>query len=171
MATPILIAFGSNVGDAVGSIQKALDLLGEFVRLEAVSRPVVSAPMYVVDQPSFVNAAAAGETDLGPLALVRRFKDVEQELGRVVRTRNGPREIDIDLIAYGALSYRFGSEVEVPHPRLGERRFVLQPLAEIAPDFAIPGMGTPQELLQRTIDQENFVQSMEDATFSIPGRA
>lgn len=169
MAVPVLIALGSNVGDSLGSIQRAIDAISEFVTEIQASRPVKSAPMYVTDQPPFVNAALKGNSRLSPRELIHKFKEIESQVGRVKRERNGPREIDVDLIAYGALVYRFAEETIVPHPRLAERRFVLQPLAEIAPDFLIPEEGFVKDILKRTADQANLVQTIEDASFSIPG--
>ncbi len=127
--------------------------------------------MYVADQPPFLNAALCGISHDGPLLLLRKLKDLEQELGRTPRERNGPREIDIDLLAYGSLKYRFagGLRLTVPHPRVVERRFVLQPLADLAFDFHLPGLGTVRELLIQTNDQAADVVRLDHALLPVHG--
>lgn len=136
-----------------------------------VSQCYASAPMYRTDQPQFVNAVVSASTQLGPLELLGIIKQIEKRLGRTDRERNGPREIDLDLIAYGLLRYRFvaGEEVllQVPHPRLAERRFVLLPMFELEPDFGIPGLGTVRTLLARTAGQVDDVHVYEDARLSL----
>lgn len=165
---PVLIALGSNVGDSVGTLRAAVLRLGEEIQIERVSAFVRSAPMYVTDQPAFVNGVLSGETELGPLALLLLLKRIEQEFGRQVRVRNGPRELDLDIIAYGALHLE-SSLLQVPHPRLAERRFVLQPLAEIAPDAHLPGLPSVLSMLAATEDQALSVQPIRDAALSISG--
>ena len=123
--------------------------------------------MYVVDQPAFYNAVAAGGTDLGPLALLAELKRVELQLGRQVRTQNGPREIDLDLLAYDGLVLRSGARLIVPHARIAERRFVLQPWADLDPAFAIPELGPVGELLAQTNDPTDCVKEVADAILSI----
>lgn len=165
---PICIGLGSNMGDSAAMLQSAVDHIGKFVALEAASSIVRSAPMYETNQPDFLNAVLTGITQLDPRDLIARFKQVEEALGRAKRYVNGPREIDIDLITYGALRYRFNATIEVPHARLAERRFVLQPLAEIAPDLIIPGLGIVKNLLLATKEQAEFVQTITNAKISIP---
>jgi 2-amino-4-hydroxy-6-hydroxymethyldihydropteridine diphosphokinase len=130
-----------------------------------------TAPMYVTDQGPFLNAAVLARTELGPLALLAFLKAIEANEGRVVRERYGPREIDLDLVGYGSLAYRFaiGDEVrlQVPHPRTVERRFVLRPLFDIAPHFHLPGLGRVDELLGQTEDQARSVVRIEDALLPI----
>lgn len=96
--------------------------------------------MDFADQDDFLNACLAGRTALSPLALLDRLKSLETKLGRVQRERNGPREIDLDLIAYGRLTLE-SPRLHLPHPRLAERRFVLEPALEAAPDAWIAGQG------------------------------
>jgi len=109
--------------------------------------------MYYVDQPSFVNAVILAETDLAPLELLTLIKSIEHSQGRQATFRNGPRLIDIDILTYGSLVYSFkqkdGEELVIPHPRLAERRFVLEPLAELSPEHSIPGKPTIREMLAR----------------------
>lgn len=150
-----VIAFGSNLGDRQANILAAASALG----VKPLSRIYETDPMYVEDQPAFLNACALLETDSGPFELLARIKALELEIGRLPRVRNGPREIDIDLIAYGSLQILSGSLI-VPHPRLVERRFVLQPLHDIAPDLVLPGLGKVKDLLCATEDQADHVRKL-----------
>ena len=157
-----LVAFGSNVGDRVRHILDALRLLRSWVRIEASSGFYETAPMYVEDQPPFLNGAVLIETDLGPQSLLKILKDIEARIGRQARERNGPREIDLDLIdAEGVTEATDG--LTLPHPRAYERRFVLEPLNEIAPDWVLRGYGTVCDLLARPDVQSQEVRRTADA--------
>ncbi len=106
-----------------------------------------TAPVGVVDQPPFLNTAASLETTLGPRELLDRLLAVERELGRVrTSERWGPRTLDLDLLLYGDAVHDEPG-LTVPHPRLHERRFVLEPLSELAPDLVVPGCGRVKALL------------------------
>jgi 2-amino-4-hydroxy-6-hydroxymethyldihydropteridine diphosphokinase len=106
-------------------------------------------PWGVVDQPNFVNAVAELDTAEGAHALLARLLDVERELGRVRNgERWGPRTIDLDLLLYGEEQLDEPG-LTVPHPRLSERLFVLEPLAELSPALLVPGLGTVSDLLTR----------------------
>lgn len=156
---------GSNLGDRLGNLRAAKRDLATCIADLRASPVYETAPMYVLDQPAFLNAALTGVTDLGPLALLRWLKGVEDGVGRQPRERNGPREIDLDLILYGAVSLRSrGGEfgLNIPHPRLGERRFVLQPLADLMPDLVIPGVGEVSTMLAATDGQVNSVRRYGD---------
>ncbi len=108
-------------------------------------------PVGYLDQPRFLNAAAALETGLEPRALLDRLLEVERELGRTRDgPRFGPRTIDLDLLLYGDRVIDEPGLV-VPHPRLAERRFVLEPLAELDPDLVVPGLGRVSDLLARLL--------------------
>ncbi len=126
-----------------------------------------TAPLYVLDQDEFINAAAIASTDLSPRALVEMLKELESELGRQSRYVNGPREIDLDLISYGALRYQFSGPgtrpVQAPHPRFSERRFVLEPLAEIDPSFTAPGQPSVQELLNHPDVAAQSIRKLDHA--------
>jgi 2-amino-4-hydroxy-6-hydroxymethyldihydropteridine diphosphokinase len=143
------IALGANLGPREDTLRRALELLAAEPTVEVVQ---VSAfretdPVGVVDQPRFVNAAAALETTLGPRELLDVLLDIEQRLGRVRDgTRWGPRVVDLDLLLYddGIVDE---PGLHVPHPRLHERRFVLEPLAELDPELEIPGLGAVSALL------------------------
>lgn len=139
----VLIALGGNLGDVRTTFDRAVAMLcdGIKVRLTARSSEYRTPPWGVEDQPAFVNACLRVATELAPHALLAEARRVETALGRdrTHETRWGPRPIDIDLIAYDDVRI-CDPELELPHPRLFERAFVLVPLAEIAPDRFIAGV-------------------------------
>ncbi len=107
-----------------------------------------TAPQELLDQPAFLNAVLEAETNLFPMQLLSRVHQIEQDMGRRRVTAKGPRNIDIDILFYGR-SVIASPELEVPHPRIAQRRFVLEPLAEIAPDFRHPLTGkTAGEMIE-----------------------
>ena len=141
------IALGANVGDKKRFLDDAIDALvsaGD-VGLRRRSSYFRTEPWGVTDQDWFVNACILVETELAPLALLDRCLAVETGLGRVRDRRWGPRTIDLDLLLYDGAAMR-EERLELPHPRLAERAFVLVPLAEIAPDWRV-GSRTVLELL------------------------
>jgi 2-amino-4-hydroxy-6-hydroxymethyldihydropteridine diphosphokinase len=143
------IGLGANLGPREETLRRALELLAaeQGVEVVAVSRYRETDPVGVVDQPPFVNAAAAVETSLEPRELLDTLLGIEQELGRARDgTRWGPRTVDLDLLVY-ADEIVDDPGLRVPHPRLHERRFALEPLAELAPDLVVPGYGPVSELL------------------------
>jgi 2-amino-4-hydroxy-6-hydroxymethyldihydropteridine diphosphokinase len=137
-----LIALGGNVGDVRAGFDRAVALLcdGDAVRLVARSSDYLTPPWGVADQPAFINACLRVATTLTPHGLLALARRVETSLGRdrSAEKRWGPRTIDVDLIAYDDLAVA-DPELELPHPRLFERAFVLVPLAEIAADRRIAG--------------------------------
>ena len=143
------VGIGSNLGERRTTIRDALALLAADPELEveAVSAIRETDPVGVVDQPLFLNAAVRLTTGIAPRSLLERLLAVEQQLGRV-RTgeRYGPRTIDLDLLLYGD-EIVDEPGLRVPHPRLAERRFVLEPLAELDPGLVVPGLGPIQGLL------------------------
>ncbi len=138
-----LLALGGNVGDVRTTLDRAVRRLcaGTDVRLLARSSDYLTPPWGVTDQPAFVNLCIAVETELSPHALLERARAVERQLGRdrTNEVRWGPRSIDIDLLTYDNTVID-EPELQLPHPRMLERAFVLVPLAEIAPDRVIHGM-------------------------------
>lgn len=133
--TRIALGLGSNLGDRRENIARAVEGLRAVFHDVVVSSLIETEPMYVTDQPPFLNGAALASTELGPLEVLRELKRIEAEVGRLPRERYGPREIDIDLVAYGSARYEFreGERVvlTVPHPKTEEREFVFRPLAEL----------------------------------------
>jgi 2-amino-4-hydroxy-6-hydroxymethyldihydropteridine diphosphokinase len=143
------LGLGSNLGDREQTLRQALTALAEVpgVEVVAVSRFRETDPVGYLDQPRFLNAAAAVETSLGPHELLAALLEVERSLGRTRDgERFGPRTIDLDLLVYGDRTVGEPG-LQVPHPRLHERRFVLEPLAEVAPGLEIPGRGSVERLL------------------------
>lgn len=174
--TPIYIGLGSNLGDRVKRIREAVEEASRVFSNVRVSPLYETAPMYVTDQPPFANGMMAATTNVGPLEVLRTLKRIEAEVGRLPRQRYGPREIDLDLICYGSLVYTFYDEsslapnsqiLTIPHPRLVERRFVLQPLHDLAPDLVLPGLGPVFDLLVETNEQAASVIRMSDGVFPL----
>lgn len=134
------IGLGANLGAPAENLRRAVELLREAgLAFDALSSLYVTKPWGVTDQPDFINACALARTTLAPLALLDLFKAIEQAMGRRETRRWGPRVIDIDLLFYEDWSWR-DDRLTLPHPALGERAFVLLPLAEIAPDMVIGGL-------------------------------
>jgi 2-amino-4-hydroxy-6-hydroxymethyldihydropteridine diphosphokinase len=143
------IGLGSNLGDREAYLRRALDLLraDPSIELVAVSSFRETDPVGFLDQPRFLNAAAALETELTARALLERLLAVERVLGRRRDgPRFGPRTIDLDLLLHGE-EVVDEPGLTVPHPRLAERGFVLEPLHELEPGLVIPGRGPLAELL------------------------
>ncbi len=142
------VALGANLGPREITLLRAVDLLSETrgVQVRAVSQLRETEPVGVVEQPAFLNGAVEVETELTPRELLDRLLEIERELGRVRDVRWGPRLVDLDLLVYGDEQVDEPG-LRVPHPRLHERRFVLEPLAELDPDLAIPGVGRVQDAL------------------------
>jgi 2-amino-4-hydroxy-6-hydroxymethyldihydropteridine diphosphokinase len=137
------VGLGANLGDREATIRAALEALPGVV---AVSSLRETDPVGVTDQPQYLNGVAALETDLSPRELLDRLLEVERGLGRERRERWGPRTIDLDLLLYGEETIEEPG-LTVPHPRLHERRFALEPLSELAPDALIPGRGRVGDVL------------------------
>ena len=148
--TRVAIALGSNLGDREGYLRSAMTALQPFISNLHVSTFHDTAPVGVGPQPTFLNATAVGETSLGARVLLDTLLAVERDLGRERPFPGAPRTVDLDLILYGDAVIDEAPSLIVPHPRFRERRFVLEPLAEIAPDLAVPPDGvTVRELLAR----------------------
>ena len=130
------IALGSNLGDRAATLHAALARLGSLGIVQTASRFYETDPVGYLDQPSFLNAAALLETSLLSLELMRQLLAVELEFGRDRShgIAKGPRTLDLDLLLYGDLIVN-SAELTLPHPEMHRRRFVLEPLAEIAPDL------------------------------------
>lgn len=143
----ILIALGANRAGPWGSpqqtVERALRALDQFpLRLVASSRLMLTEPYGVKNQPVFVNAVAQVATHLSPQALLVRLQAIERAAGRQRRTRWGPRTLDLDIIVYHGVTLHQGNgdrtRLTLPHPGIGDRLFVLQPIAEIAPHWRHP---------------------------------
>lgn len=145
------IGLGSNLGDRHAALTRALALLASHpgIELVAVSSFLETDPVGYLDQPSFLNAAAAVETALTPHELLSTLLDVERDLGRTRDgPRYGPRTVDLDILLIDGLKLD-SDGLTVPHPRLHERVFALAPLAELDSSLFVPGHGSVGELLER----------------------
>jgi 2-amino-4-hydroxy-6-hydroxymethyldihydropteridine diphosphokinase len=143
------IGLGSNLGEREAFLRRALELLRADPEIDvtAVSSVRETDPVGLVDQPRFLNAVAKVETDLPPGELLDRMLAAERQLGRRRDgPRFGPRTIDLDLLLYGDEEIAEPGLI-VPHPRLAERRFVLEPLHELDPTLVVPGRGRVSDLL------------------------
>jgi 2-amino-4-hydroxy-6-hydroxymethyldihydropteridine diphosphokinase len=143
------VGLGSNIGDREATLRRAIDLLAETPEIELVGVSAIreTDPVGMTEQPRFLNAAVAVETGLAPGSLLERLLAIERELGRTRDgPRFGPRTIDLDLLLYGD-EIVDEPGLRVPHPRLQERRFALEPLAELAPEIEVPRLGPVQALL------------------------
>ncbi|KAI0672357.1 Dihydropteroate synthase [Trametes maxima] len=166
---PAAISIGANIGDRFANIECALRLLeapgADLENWTGEPRVVIvdtsfmyeTSPMYVAEQPRFINCACMVETDLEPRALLTFLKQIENAVGRIESFKNGPRAIDLDIVLYDSLVIdtraedarsnldNLSGELVVPHPRVAEREFVLRPLADMVPDHMIPSTGTTVE--------------------------
>jgi len=144
----VYLALGSNLGDRLANLSRALQALSSYAAVQRVSPVVETDPWGVLDQPDFLNQVAEADTDLPPLELLAGLKEVERSLGRQPGVRYGPRLIDVDILLYGGLCAELPG-LSLPHPRMTERAFVLVPLAALAPHALHPPTGrTIAELLQ-----------------------
>jgi 2-amino-4-hydroxy-6-hydroxymethyldihydropteridine diphosphokinase len=144
------VGVGANLGDRRQTIERALELLGarEGIDVVAVSTLRETDPVGFTDQPRFLNGAIAVETELEPRELLDVLLGVERELGRTREgPRFGPRTIDLDLLVFGDRQVAEPG-LTVPHPRLAERTFALEPLAELDSSLEIPGRGRVEDLLR-----------------------
>jgi 2-amino-4-hydroxy-6-hydroxymethyldihydropteridine diphosphokinase len=155
LATKAFIGLGANLGDRETQVRRAFATLAELpgTGLLAASSLYRSAPVGVGAQPDFINAVAAIQTRLAPRALLEALLAAERRFGRRREFPGAPRTLDLDLLLYGDRVIAEPGLI-VPHPRMHERAFVLAPLAEIAPDIAIPGKGRAAALLAACTDQK-----------------
>ena len=165
----VYLGLGSNVGDREGWLQSAVDLLhSRDLRIRRISPAYETEPQGRRNQRWFLNAVAETETELFPLQLLRRIGKIEKELGRKRLAENAPRTIDIDILFYGSAVVSTAT-LEIPHPRLRERRFVLAPLADLAPDLRDPvTRRTIRELLAATAGQSIRKADVIIRTRSLP---
>ena len=157
----VYIGFGSNIGDRLTHIQKALDTLSKTdgITLQRISSIYTTDPVGYAEQAQFLNGVAAIQTSLSPFSLLHTLKDIETAIGRKHRLRWGPREIDLDILIYGDLCVQT-DELVIPHPEMHLRGFVLVPLAQIAPDLMHPiFQESVQTLLNRLKDGKTVSES------------
>jgi 2-amino-4-hydroxy-6-hydroxymethyldihydropteridine diphosphokinase len=162
------LALGSNLGDRLDFLQGAVDALTESTEIV----PVAVSPVYETDpvggpdeQPKFLNAVLVVDTTLSPRSLMERCQAAESAFGRTRDVPKGPRTLDVDVLAVGQRTVD-DQDLQIPHPRLAERAFVLVPWADVDPDFAIPGLGTVADL--RDALPGGGVERIPDAVLVLP---
>ena len=148
----VVLSFGSNLGDSFQILESAIASLSDAVTVTHVSTFIETEPLGGPVQPNYLNAVVIAETQLEPMDLLRAVNRIEHEFGRVRNLRWGPRTLDIDIIKYGELEMNT-DELQLPHPRAHERKFVLEPWLEIDPEASLPGLGSASRLLAN-ISQE-----------------
>lgn len=141
----VFLGLGSNIGNKKQNIKNAVTVLKKYISDIQIAKLYETKPMYYEDQDSFINTVIKGKTLLSPEKLLAFIKSAESSLGRQKRFRNGPREIDIDILFYDLLIHE-STELVIPHPGISEREFVLQPFSDLDPGFVHP-------VLQKTIKQ------------------
>jgi 2-amino-4-hydroxy-6-hydroxymethyldihydropteridine diphosphokinase len=152
-AEAVYLSLGSNVGDRMANLNTAIAALSSSsVQVQRVSSIYETEPVDYLDQAWFLNCVVEGKTELSALELLRALRGIETGMGSKKLIAKGPRLIDIDVLLYGEKTID-APELLVPHPRMTQRRFVLAPLAEIAPELRHPSWrGTVRELLAETSD-------------------
>jgi 2-amino-4-hydroxy-6-hydroxymethyldihydropteridine diphosphokinase len=163
MRTRVYLSLGSNIGDRPAHLKQAIGLLGRLGTIVAVSSFYETEPVENTEQPWFLNCAVAFETDKTPKQLLSAALKIEREMGRT-RSRQlwkGPRIIDIDIIFFGdAVIHSTG--LAIPHPAMQQRRFVLEPLAEIAPDVRHPVLKQTAREMRDALPQSPAVRKLVD---------
>jgi 2-amino-4-hydroxy-6-hydroxymethyldihydropteridine diphosphokinase len=156
----IFLALGSNIENRKQHIETAITLLREKVHGITIAPLYETKPQYFENQHNFLNTVLRGFTDLEAQELLQFTKTVQKKVGREERFRNGPREIDIDILFYDEMVYK-DEELEIPHPGIQERDFVLLPFSDINPDFSHPILKqTIRELLDSLSEEQRSVIKM-----------
>jgi 2-amino-4-hydroxy-6-hydroxymethyldihydropteridine diphosphokinase len=152
--TIVYLSLGSNLGDRAGNLRSAIAFLPSAnLQISKVSAFYETEPVDFLDQPWFLNCVLAGETDSDAITLLRALRKIEFDLGSQKEFAKGPRLLDIDILLFGDVTMET-PELQIPHPRMLERNFVLAPLAEIAPQLRHPSWpGTVQQLLANSTDR------------------
>ena len=150
------LALGANLGDPAATVNAAFAAISGLPQTTLLARSALyrTAPVGILEQPEFINAAARVDTALAPEALLDALLAIEQDFGRVRELRNGPRTLDLDVLLYNDLVLDT-PRLTLPHPRLHLRAFVLYPLADVvpSPDFPLPGRGTLAAWLRAVANQ------------------
>ncbi len=145
---PVYIGLGANLGDCRSSLAAASAAIGKLPGVVGLRQSALyrSKPMGPQDQPDYLNSVCAALTTLEPAGLLRELQQIERQAGRDRQARRwGPRALDLDILVFGSLHLSL-QDLIIPHPGLGQRNFVLYPLAELAPRLEIPGVGVAEKL-------------------------
>lgn len=157
----VYLSLGSNVGDRKTQLQKALAWLAAAGRVVARSAFYETEPVEFTQQPWFLNCAVALETTLAPEQLMTSILRIEEEMGRRRVREKGPRTIDLDILLFGNATLR-SPKVTIPHPAMHQRRFVLEPLAEIAPEVRHPVLQKTVRELRDALPQGQAVRKLQE---------
>lgn len=148
----IYLGLGSNLGDRLGNLTRAVEALPPRINLVSASPIYETDPWGYLEQPKFLNQVVEVETSMKPHHLLAYLKQIERKMGRGISFRNGPRLIDIDILLYGDLILDEEGLV-IPHPRMHERAFVLKPLSDLRPDLSHPVIGKSIRSILQDVDQ------------------
>ncbi|MGC2458692.1 MAG: 2-amino-4-hydroxy-6-hydroxymethyldihydropteridine diphosphokinase [Gallionellaceae bacterium] len=158
----VFVGLGSNLSDPRAQVLRAMQALGNLPHTTILAHSSLyrSAPIGFLQQPDFINAVVRLDTELAPKAMLDVLLELERNCGRTREFLNAPRTLDLDILLYDNLQYHEHG-LTIPHPQMHKRAFVLQPLLEIAPDCAIPGIGPAAEALLQCGSQT--LERVEDA--------
>jgi 2-amino-4-hydroxy-6-hydroxymethyldihydropteridine diphosphokinase len=154
------LSLGSNVGNREAQLREAVSRLETIGRVKKVSSVYETEPVEITEQPWFLNCAVMLETNQTPRELMKALLRIEQDMGRRRVQKKGPREIDIDILLFDE-EIVTENELSIPHPSMAQRRFVLEPLVEIAPDVRHPVIGKTVRELLRELPEGQVVRKLE----------
>jgi 2-amino-4-hydroxy-6-hydroxymethyldihydropteridine diphosphokinase len=162
MRKRVYLSLGSNMGDRAANLQSAIEDLSHLGEIAAVSAFYETEPIEFTDQPWFLNCAVALDTEKTPAQILTALLEIERTMGRLRTKQKGPRTIDLDILLFGDSSVNTAA-LTIPHPAMHERRFVLEPLAEIAPDARHP-------ILDKTVRELRDSLPPGQAVRRVPGK-
>jgi 2-amino-4-hydroxy-6-hydroxymethyldihydropteridine diphosphokinase len=160
MPDTVYLSLGSNLGDRESHLRDAIDRLASVGRVQSVSSLYETQPVDFTDQPWFLNCGVALETSASPTRLMQQLLEIEKAMGRQRVQKKGPRTIDIDILLFGDLVMNT-LDLTIPHPAMQYRRFVLEPLAEIAPSAMHPLLKKTIEELLQELPPNQIVKKLE----------
>lgn len=161
MSSLAYLSLGSNLGDREGNLRQAMQRLGRIGPLRAVSSIYATEPVELTDQPEFLNCAVVLETTFPPQDLMQQLLAIERAMGRKRVQKKGPRTIDLDILLFGDLLVNT-PELTIPHPAMQHRRFVLEPLAEIAPQLHHPVLKKTMVQLLKELPADQIVRKLKN---------
>lgn len=167
MRKRVYLSLGSNIGDRAANLQSAIEELSRFGKVAAVSSFYETEPVEFTKQPWFLNCAVSLDTEKTPGQLLRALLEIERTMGRLRTQQKGPRKIDIDILLFGDSSVNTAT-LTIPHPAMHERRFVLEPLAEIAPDARHPSLNKTVRELRDSLPPGQAVRRVSGKKFGGP---